>query len=49
MKYSKKLEFEDKVAAFVFKPRKPSTRQSKNIQEHNIELDKIEEIGRAHV
>ncbi len=45
MKPSKKLEFEDDVIAFVFKPRKPLTRQSKKIQESNIELERTEETS----
>jgi len=45
MKSSKKLEFEDDVTTFVFKPRKPLTRQSKKMQESNIELGKIEEAS----
>ena len=45
MKSSKKLEFEDEVAASVFKPIKPLTRQSKNMQEFNIELGKTEEAS----
>ena len=45
MKSSKKLEFEDEVAAFVFKPRKPLTRQSKKMQEFNIELGETEEVS----
>lgn len=44
MKSSKKLEFEDDVTTFVFKPRKPLTRQSKKIQKSNVELGKIEEV-----
>ena len=43
MKSSKKLEFNDEVAAFVFKARKPITRQSKKMPEINVELEKIEE------
>ena len=45
MKSSKKLEFEDDVTTFVFKPRKTLTRKSKNIQESNVELGKIEEAS----
>ena len=45
MKPSKKLEFEDDVIAFVFKPRKPLTRQSKKMRESNIELGRIEEAS----
>ena len=43
MKSSKRLEFEDDVTAFVFKPKNPLTRQSKKIHESNVELGKIEE------
>ena len=43
MKSSKKLEFEDEVAAFVFNPRKPLTKKSKKMQEFNVELGEIEE------
>ncbi len=42
MKSSKKLELEDDVTTFVFKPRNPLTRQSKKIQESNVELGKME-------
>ena len=43
VKPSKKLEFEDDVATFVFKPRKPLTRQSKKMQDSNVELKRKEE------
>jgi len=45
MKPSKKLDFKDDVTTFVFKPRKPLTRQFKKMQESNIELGKIEEAS----
>ena len=45
MKPSKKLEFEDDITTFVFKPRKSLTRQSKKMQESNIELGKTEEAS----
>jgi len=45
MKSSKKLKFEDDVTAFVFKHRKPLTRQCKKMQKSNIELGKIEEAS----
>jgi len=43
VKLSKKLEFEHDVTTFVFKPRKPLTKQSKKMQESNVELERIEE------
>jgi len=45
MKPSKKLEFEHDVTTFVFKPRKLLTKNSKKMQESNIELGKIEEAS----
>ena len=39
MKKSKKLDFEDEVSEFAFKPIKPLTRQSKTLQQPNMEID----------
>jgi len=43
VKPSKNLEFEDDVTDFVFKPIKRLTRQSKKMQESNVELERTEE------
>ena len=41
LKTSKKLDFEDEVSEFVFKPRKPYTRQSKKMQQLDMEIEQI--------
>lgn len=43
VKPSKKLEFEDDVTTFLFKPRNPLTKKSNNMQESSVELERIEE------
>lgn len=48
MKSSKKLQFDDQVSKFVFKPRRPVTRQSKRLQEVEPEVSEIGEISGFH-
>ena len=38
MRFSKKLDFDEEISEFVFKPRKPLTKQSKKLQELDMEL-----------
>jgi len=45
MKSSKKLQFDDQVLEFVFKPRKPVTRKLKRLQEAEPEVDETGEIS----
>jgi len=44
-KSSKKLKFDDQVSKFVFKPRRPVTRRSKEVQ---IESSETEEVAKTH-
>lgn len=44
MKSSRKLQFGDQVLEFVFKPRRPITRQLKRLQEVEPEIDETWEI-----
>lgn len=48
IKASKKLNFDDQVAKFVFKPRRPVTRHFKQVQEMQPEASETEEIEKTH-
>ena len=48
IKASKKLKFDDQVSKFVFKPRRPVTRRSKQILEMLLEASETEEIVKYH-
>ena len=48
IKAQKKLKFDDQVAQFVFKPRRPITRNFKHIQETLPGADETEEITLSH-
>ena len=47
-KASKKLKFDDQVSKFVFKPRRPVMRHSKEVQEVLPEASEIEEVEKSH-
>jgi len=46
MKSSRKLQLNDQVSKFPFRPRRPMTRQSKRLQEAKPEVSEIGEISR---
>ena len=48
MKSSKKLDFDDEISEFVFKPRRPLTRKSKRLQGLDMELDKAGEVSNVY-
>ena len=48
MKSTKKLDFDDEISEFVFKPRRPLTRKSKRLQGLNMELDKAGEVSNVY-
>ena len=45
IKSSKKLDFNDEISEFVFKPRRPLTRNSKKLQGLDVELEKTREVS----
>ena len=45
LKSSKKLDFDDEISKYVFKPRKPLTRKSKKMQETDMDLNKTGEFS----
>lgn len=47
-KASKELKFDYQVSKFVFKPRRPMTRHSKEVQKELPESSEIEEVAKAH-
>lgn len=47
-KTSKKLKFDDQASEFAFKPRRPVTRRSKEIQEAQPEASEIGEVAKLH-
>lgn len=46
-KTSKKLKFDDQVSEFVFKPTRPMTRHSKEIQETLPQASEIGEVTKS--
>ena len=48
MKSSKKLDFDDEISEFVFKPRRHLTRRSKRLQELDMELIKVGEVSNVY-
>ena len=48
IKSSKKLDFNDEISEFVFKPRRPLTRNSKKLQGMDVELDKAGEVSNVY-
>ena len=48
IKSSKKLDFNDEVSEFVFKTRRPLTRNSKKLQGLDVELEKAGEISKYY-
>ena len=42
IKSSKKLDFNDEISEFVFKPKRPLTTNSKKFQGLDVELDKLD-------
>ena len=48
MKSSKKLDFDDDISEFVFKPRKRLARQSKKLQGLDMELETIGKVSNVY-